>query len=479
MLIQFYVKRNERLNFKDSNTKVENFIEKRLSVMGLVTFYNNGDNLSLNENQINVFANVMNPILDLGALSEHIDYLKEINFKGNSKPEGLIPGSQYDFISYFSNVETTGEHSYNFQKQEIYNNQFNLYKYKRLKIFLGLVNDYPHIVNLSIEDFVKHLETKDVVEKLLSFYEDCDLTYHDKCPHCGSSYISLKNHMSQPLMGFLSNKTSFYHECRECSLVFLSPCPKQEHIHKIYDEFDKQDFVVSENNPYHEGATRCNYDFISSHIPSKVKLIDLGGGIGNFSKFAKSFFKDSNITHCDFEIKKNEHLEKFGIKTKSINFLSDKIGNREYNMITMWEVIEHFTYEKLDFVFKNVNDALDDNGLFIFSTPDYDSPLCQMFDFYSVCPPYHPLCFSKSWLENYFRDKAEWEIVGSKSCSDFLDDIDMWMQYSSETSPSSPIVSSSIFIREVFKGRSEELVSELLNKGIGTEIIFALKKKAI
>ena len=483
MRIQFLIKENDRLKFKDSFVQVQSFIKKRLVEIGDVYFYENLSEVEykVDFKKIIVLSNILNPIIDLEAIDEAVAYMDRNGIE-SLFPVGLIPGTQFDCLIKSNSSNSLNElvnsaKKYLFETQAIYNNQFNLYKYKRLKIFLGIYADNSDMAMMTIPEFIAHLEKEDVCNKMLSFYEDCKLVKYEKCPSCGGEHKALKNKMSQPMIGYIPNTKSFYYECRNCSLVYLSPCPHQDDIHKIYDEYDKQDFVVSLNNPYSQGKTRCDYSFISDHMPKRVKLIDIGGGIGKFSLFAKDYFKEGEITHCDFEIKKNTHLEEKGIKTKALNFLKEPIGEREYNFVTMWEVVEHITFEKLEYVFSNINKALEKDGIFIFSTPDYDSPLCQAYDFYSVCPPYHPLCFSKSWLKEYFEKKNDWEIIGVKSCSDFLEDLNMWMKYAEDTCPGAPVQGISRVIRELFSSDYvEKNTKALLEAGIGTEIIFALRK---
>lgn len=479
---QIFIKENDRLLFKNSDAVVKTFLKERLKGIGEVFFYKENFHEFVDRNKNIVITNIMNPVLDLEAIDEAFSYMQRAG-EDSLKPVGLIPGTQFDFLvskgtkCEIKDLVATAK-EYHFDTQETYNNQFNLYKYKRLKIFLGLFEGDKSISKKTILDFIKHLEKKDIIEKLLSFYEDCRMDYHESCPYCGGEIRGLKNKFSQPFMGYLPNSKSFYYECRSCTLVFLSPCPKQEDIHKIYDEFDKQDFVVSHNNPYKEGKSRCDFGFVSKHFPKELKHLDLGGGIGNFSLFMRDHFKKAEVTHSDFEIKQNIYLEKKGVNTRAINFLKEEIGYDQYNLITMWEVIEHITFDKLESVLQKINVALEKDGLFIFSTPDYGSAMCQAYDFYSACPPYHPLCFSKKWLELYLKENQQWEIVGVKSCSDFLEDMSMWMQYAQETSPAASLKGISTVLQCIFDDENhEDIIKKLLEKGLGTEVIFALKKK--
>lgn len=141
------------------------------------------------------------------------------------------------------------------------------------------------------------------------------------------------------------------------------------------------------------------------------------------------------MTHSDLDVKQFKEIELQGIKTRSLNIIEQDIGQAEYDMITAWEVIEHMPIEVFDKVMDRIKDALKPEGLFVFSTPDMDSPRCQMNDFFAACPPFHYTVFGKKWLKEYFVSHG-WNVIETVSCSDFLDDYSMWRDYAKRTSPS-------------------------------------------
>lgn len=280
--------------------------------------------------------------------------------------------------------------------------------------------------------------------------------------------------MSQPFCGYLPTNKPLYHECEECQLIVLSPYIEQNETYKIYDEFDKQDFVATLNNPYVAGLPRCDFSDFSSKLPSHPRTLDLGGGMGMFSRFLKATNPSWKVTHSDFSIKRNTELEELDISTRALNFMKDSIGEECYDLITAWEVIEHIPYEELETALENIYNALPKGGIFMFSTPDFDSPLCKANDFFAICPPFHYLVFGKKWLENYFI-KSNWNIHSIRYCSDFLDDADMWFDYASQTAPSFQLRATSTVLKELLsKPENKQL---LLDKGIGTEVIFTLVKE--
>lgn len=112
-------------------------------------------------------------------------------------------------------------------------------------------------------------------------------------------------------------------------------------MHQIYDKWDKQDFVASTNNPYTSESVRCDFSRILSYLPKKVRSLDLGGGIGNFSRFLRATYPACDVTHSDFEIKANAPD---GVSSRTLDFTRNPIGCAKYDLITAWEVIEHVPY---------------------------------------------------------------------------------------------------------------------------------------
>ena len=74
-------------------------------------------------------------------------------------------------------------------------------------------------------------------------------------------------------------------------------------------------------------------------------------------------------------------------------------------------MIEHVPYEKLKFVFNNIYNGLCKDGYFIFSTPDYDSPLIKILDFYSVGLPFHYTILSRKWLDNFIIKNTDLKFI--------------------------------------------------------------------
>ncbi len=483
--IHFLVKKNSRLDFQDSEKSVMDFIIKRLEFFGIknISFITN-DNLAdkiaeiATSKEYIVVLDILNPIVDLDLVKKMIRSLESTEAK-YAVSDGAIPGTQVEYIlAPGMNVLPDLNHKNRVLvrsfSQNIYNNQFNLYKFKRLKMFLFILNSIGDLHTLSIETFINKLSEDAIFKRLAAFGEEVEVYTYNKCPHCQGEITPLKMQMSQPFCGYLPLNHPLYHECEKCGLIVLSPYVDQNTTFKIYDTFDKQDFVATLNNPYCDGAPRCDFTDFINKLPKVPRTLDLGGGMGNFSKFLKITYAHWDITHSDFEIKRNTELETLGITTKALNFIEQAIGENCYDLITAWEVIEHIPYEKLEFTLNNIYDALPKGGIFMFSTPDFDSPLCKANDFFAICPPFHYLVFGSQWLKDYFEE-SDWKVHSIRYCSDFLDDSNMWFDYANKTAPSFQLRATAEVLKELLsKPENRQL---LLDKGMGTEVIFTLIKE--
>lgn len=495
--IHFLLIDNKRLDFKNTRERVANFHQNRIS-----HFFNVNPKLVTDQTACisslvsiagdtkggyAVVVDIMNPFLDHELVYKGIEMLR-LSGRLSVKIEGAIPGTEPGLIialqvlqkyttddySTLSSLESIDTLYVETDKQYIYNNQVNIYKYKRLKQFLTFISKRPDVVFGAVKDVMNLLEEDDVYDLLFSFGEQIRLIRYDACPYCKGALMSLRNYMSQPFCGYLSSKKSLYHECVKCSLVISSPCIHPEDVYKVYDEWDKEDFVVSTNNPYTENSVRCNFDSIINSLPLDTHTLDLGGGIGFFSRYLQSKYPSWNVTHSDFEIKATTEGE---VQTRALDFTRQEIGDQQYNIISAWEVLEHVPVEKLDFVMENIWKALKPNGYFIFSTPDFGSSACRSFDFYALCPPFHYTVLSSKWLSAYFNKSNLFRVHEIRHNSDFLDDAINWYGYGEKTTTSMPLRHTSNLLKTIFSApQSEQVKKFLLEKGLGTEVCFIVQK---
>jgi SAM-dependent methyltransferase len=491
---QFVVVSHPRLAFREAEGKVLDFLRRRIAQAGAPEplFVADRDEgvrtaarlLAQASDGYVVLHDAMNPLVDLQLVRE-MGAALDRNTAAVALCDGAVPGTQVEAVFSASRLDAVpakwgaGDDTLRVRwfSQDRHNNQFNLYKYKRLKMFLGLEAELQGMHAMSVDEFVAALERDDVFGKLAAFFEDAELIVHTSCPHCDGRLVSLPMRMSQPFCGYLPSRRPLYHECERCSLIVASPALHEKDVAAVYDEWDRQDFVVTHNNPYHAGAPRGDFSQIADDLPHRTRSLDLGGGMGRFSLYLKQAFPEWSVTHSDFEIKRNQNLEDVGIRTRALNFLKEPIGSGSYDLITAWEVLEHVPFHRLSGVLDSIHRALAPGGFFVFSTPNFDSPVCRGMDFFAVCPPFHFLVFGERWLRRYFAQSAKWQYLPPRACSDFLDDALMWYDYGARTSPSLQLRATAEFLRAIFEQDPQsDLRRALLKKGFGTEVIVTLRR---
>jgi len=114
-----------------------------------------------------------------------------------------------------------------------------------------------------------------------------------------------------------------------------------------------------------------------------------------------------------------------------------------------------------------------------FSTPDFDSPFCQAWDFYNLCPPHHLLVFFKSWMRKFFSQHAMFELIGIASESEVFLVYESWFKYWSTASKNFENCASAKLFLEILRDKQmNKLFKKLLSrKNWGMEMIVTVKKK--
>lgn len=212
---------------------------------------------------------------------------------------------------------------------------------------------------------------------------------------------------------FLFKKNSYsIFKCKKCELFFADSklSPKQLKDFYSSDYFaGNQDKLGYYNYFEEENSIRLNSKSRLEQIRKYAKgekLLDIGCAAGFFLDEAKSYFKVSGV-----EI--SEDMAKFArkeLKLKVFNapFSSQTLVNTTFDVITMWDVIEHVS-DPLDTI-KNVKRLLKNNGLLVFSTGDVDSLFAKISKehWHLFTPPQHLSYFSKKVIikmleENGFK----------------------------------------------------------------------------
>jgi hypothetical protein len=184
----FIVAGNARLGFKDACTPVFEFVRSRLEAAGVGSLtpaaelgdaYHQASRLLRKISSGYVFVlELMNPLVDLELAREMAAAMDRTGHLA-ATCEGAIPGTQVEIgfsASHWKNgrkldlsalKEKTVHVRWRTQAQ--HNNQLNLYKYKRLKMFLTLQQIVPDLAKQSVNQIISTLERDDVFARIVAF----------------------------------------------------------------------------------------------------------------------------------------------------------------------------------------------------------------------------------------------------------------------------------------------------------------------
>lgn len=477
----------EKLGLKE---KLESFIKKRLEHFCYkdYSFINDISEIKPNDHEYSCVINVVNPFIDSELIMEIVSVLKQSPEYDSVKCVGAVPGTEPDIIFRTNALTDKGfdklnSLTYNSDTQSKYNNQFNLRKLKRVKMFLKITDLIENIETLTIPELIDKLHDDKIFEKMISFFEDVKLIYLDKCPCCGSKIRPLFPNVSQPLTGYLPYDKPLIYRCVKCKLIVTSPYAHPDDAVKLYDfyylELQGTDYLVGRKARYKHYDVAVS--MVEKHIPKDAECLELGSGYGAFLYYLKENKPSWRSKGCDLKevIDFHKFNERKEVEVLNINFLKDDLGTDKYVLISCWEVIEHIPFSHFNEFLDRIYKALKPGGIFMFSTPDFDSPLCQIFDFYATVPTWHPLVFSTSWMHYFFDNHKQFKILKIENESTQLETYETWYNYYKSTSKHFESNAAANLLLEIWRDSdANKAVRNLIKKkGWGMEMVTALQKK--
>ncbi len=464
------------------------FVGKRLESFGYKNchFVGSVDEVDGCECAYTVVVDITNPFIDADLVEKMVARLERYPDYDMCQSEGAIPGTEPEFVVRTEVWRSKDRHALSIlrvrhETQQQYNCQLNLRKLKRIKIFKHLVRCVEGLYRMTVPELMNVLKTTEVFEQVISYFEDVPLVRVTQCPYCDGDIEPLRPAVSQPMIGYVPDDVPYHYQCVNCALIVLSPRVAAADSHKLYDLYYKEgqgtDYLVRSGSGQKHFESGLN--MIKSLVPEQTYGIDLGAGSGTFVRYVRDRFPSWHIIASDFP----ETLDHFGydddIETKPLDFLVEPIGENEYDLVTAWEVVEHVPFEGFEHLLEKVHSALKPGGIFLFSTPDFDSPLCQAWDFWNLCPPHHMLVFSTTWLELYFSKHPDFDLVETVNESAIMPQYGGWFRYWETTSRNFETRAMARLFHELLEDDTtrDALSGFLDRKKWGLEVVVAVRKK--
>ncbi len=212
------------------------------------------------------------------------------------------------------------------------------------------------------------------------------------CPICGSH-----NHRKiYSIQGFAIVR------CNSCSMTFVNPRICNEQIFDIY----RYEYFQRRKDGYDNYQTIAHlriqtfekwYQDILPFCKSKGLALDIGCAAGYFLDVLKrDLWQTEGI---ELEEKMYQSLIKQGYKVSN-QPLEDFVPSDQYDLITMFDVIEHLPELQADFA--KLADMLSANGILVLATPNIDSFQSKVFGdrWFQFKPIEHLYYFSPRTLKH-------------------------------------------------------------------------------
>lgn len=192
-----------------------------------------------------------------------------------------------------------------------------------------------------------------------------------KCPLCKSkdikNLIICEDHL-------VSGESFAINVCGTCTFKFTNPRPENEELHKYYQSEHYISHTSKANSLRHilyilvRNYTLKNKLKLVNSLSKKGSILDVGCGTGDFLKTCSS--ANWKIQGIEQDLKAREKAEKL-LGIKLITDLLDCKDENEYQIITLWHVLEHLP--ELNKTINHLEKLLAKQGRLIFALPNVDS----------------------------------------------------------------------------------------------------------
>jgi len=216
--------------------------------------------------------------------------------------------------------------------------------------------------------------------------------------------------------------------CSGCSLMFVYPQPSKSELLELYsgDYFLRGGKYAAVGEGGGENPSRQN-DLAKLEVvgwyKSKGRLLDVGCAFGEFMKLAQEKGYDVSGVETS-EAAAGYAKETLGLEVFNCELQSADLGSQEYDLITMWDVLEHVGNPVA--TLSEVSRLLRPGGTVIISTGDSSSKWARLTGGYwhLLTPPQHLFFFNPVSLTKVLEMnglfKREIVYMGKKAALNFI-----------------------------------------------------------
>ncbi len=234
------------------------------------------------------------------------------------------------------------------------------------------------------------------------------------CPICNStqfkSFLEVEDY-------FLSHEIFTIQKCKSCEFVFTNPRPSEINLGKYY----QSEKYISHSSSSKSITDKIYYAIRNYTIKKKFKLIhkyykagkilDIGCGTGEFLNFFKAHGWETMGIEPN-KTARNSAIEKYGLTVQPEKEI-DELVKSEFEIITMWHVLEHVP--DLNLRIQQLKHLIKEKGILIIAVPNIESKDANIYGKYwaALDVPRHLYHFNKSAVQNLFN-KEGFEIIETR-----------------------------------------------------------------
>jgi 2-polyprenyl-3-methyl-5-hydroxy-6-metoxy-1,4-benzoquinol methylase len=204
-------------------------------------------------------------------------------------------------------------------------------------------------------------------------------------------------------------------ECKNCSFVFIPQYYSKKVSYEDFMDEKVLEQVKKGNNWLKIQRHLLRFKFIGKYQPNG-SLFDLGTGWGHFLYTGKQLGYEVH----GIEVSKMPYkyaVSELKLPVENIDFFDMEIKNQEYDLITMWDVLEHIP--DADDAVKRCNLLLKNGGYLVIQVPQIDSFIAKLLkDKWNMIGSVHANYFSKKTIKKLFEDYG-FKLVRIKSSFEF------------------------------------------------------------
>lgn len=293
-------------------------------------------------------------------------------------------------------------------------------------------------------------------------------------------YIPLQNHVKFLWQGDESRIV----ECKNCHLVYASPFIAGDAAY--YNMAYSNNFVYPEWKWEFE---KTREEFKNLDNIQNFNLLEIGAGTGEFLKeICDKYIKRDNIECTEYSDYGKSKIEKLGLKCYSLDIRDQefKAGSKQYDIICMFQVLEHL--DNLQDFFSNLNLLAKKNCLLFIGVPNDIQR--KFFEKQGVILDVSPMHLTR-WNDqsmNFLATKYGWSLLNhQREPQSYFQNIELFVRLYSQRKTKTFAKSESIknnFIRKALKLslfifvllKNITVIPKLFSKNLGTVQWFHLKK---